>query len=107
MILSIIAYLALFLSLVTTICALKGDHNYYWLAAISIYIFSVLGAFSVGQVTVGLTFIFLILAIGYSLKWIKTKFHAILGLGIGVGVAYALVVFVDDAYLFFPLTFFT
>lgn len=105
MIFSLIAYLSLFLFLVTTIFAIKGDHKYYWFAAIFIYIFSMLGAFSVGLMTVGLTFILLTLAIGYSFQWIKTKRHALIGLGIGIVIAYILVVYVDDAYLFFPLTF--
>lgn len=106
MLYSLLAYLSLFLFLVTTIFAIKGDHKYYWFAALFVYIFSFLSGFSVGQLTIGLTFIFLILAIGYSFKWIKTKFHALLSTGIGLVIAYLAVVYVDDAYLFFPLRFF-
>ncbi|MFS0864005.1 hypothetical protein [Fredinandcohnia sp. 179-A 10B2 NHS] len=103
---SLLAYLSLFLFLVTTVFAIKGAHKYYWFAALFIYIFSFLSGFSVGQLTIGLTFIFLVLAIGYSFKWIKTRIQVLLSTGIGFVLAYVAVVYVDDAYLFFPFRFF-
>ncbi|WP_010676566.1 hypothetical protein [Bacillus timonensis] len=102
MVYSLIAILSLFLFFITVIFAIKGDHRYYWVAAISIYVFSFVGGFSVGQLTVGIVVICLTLAIGYTFKWIRTKTQSLLALGIGVITAYIMVVYIDDAYLFYP-----
>jgi hypothetical protein len=106
MIFSLLAFLSFISFFVTLILAIKGKHNYYWGAALSSYIFSFLAGFSVGQLTVGLPFICIVLAVGYSLKWIRTKVQALLFLGIGILIAYVLVMYVDDAYLFYPFWFF-
>ncbi|WP_449537583.1 hypothetical protein [Ferdinandcohnia sp. Marseille-Q9671] len=106
MIFSVLAFLSFILFFVTIALAIRGKHNYYWGAALSSYIFSFLAGFSIGQLTVGLPFICLILAIGYSFKWIRTKVQALLSLGIGILIAYVLVIYVDDAYLFYPFWFF-
>ncbi|QNG58310.1 hypothetical protein [Metabacillus idriensis] len=104
LIFSVIAFAALIISIVSTFFAIKGKHQLYWIAAIGIYIFSLIAGFSIGQITVGLTFVFLALAIGNSFNMIKNKlqFKACLGVGFLVGVL--MVAFVDDYWLFFPIT---
>ena len=106
MLFSILAFFTLFIFILTAVIAINGNHKYYWVAAVSIYIFSFFSGFSVGQVTVGLTFIMLTLAIGYSLKWIKTKVHTTIFVVIGFLIAYLLITFVDDGYIFYPFTLF-
>ncbi|WP_139822663.1 hypothetical protein [Tuberibacillus sp. Marseille-P3662] len=52
--LTIVAYSALCMTFITTIMAIKGYYYLYWIAAICIYIFSVIAGFSIGQLTIGL-----------------------------------------------------
>lgn len=104
--LTTIAYLALLMTLITTIMAIKGYYYLYWIAAISIYIFSAIAGFTIGQWTVGLTFVFVILAIGYSFGWIRSKLSCAIFVVIGILMGLFMVVFVDDYWLFYPLTFF-
>lgn len=70
---SIIAYSFLIISVLSFIFALKGRYKLYWVSTFGIYFFSFLAGFSIGQLTVGLTFIPLSLALGYSFNWIKSK----------------------------------
>lgn len=107
LIISIIAFLALIIFIVSTLAAIMGKYQLYWVSAIGIYIFSFLAGFSIGQITVGLTFIPLTLAIGHSLGWIKNKIHSGVFLCIGILIGYLMVFYVDDANLFFPFTFFS
>src|SRR5690625_7733168 len=72
-ILTILAYSLLFIAIISFVFAIMYHYHFYWLSALSIYIFSFLGGFSIGQITVGLTFIPLILAIGHSFQWIKSQ----------------------------------
>ncbi len=104
--LSIIAYSLLILTVITTIIAILGRHNMYWVAAVCIYVFSFLAGFSIGQLTVGLTFVFLTLAFGYTFGLVKGKFSASLTLVVGILIGAVLVVFVDDYWLFYPLSLF-
>ncbi|MEH7306641.1 hypothetical protein [Neobacillus drentensis] len=107
MIFSVIAFATLSISIVSTFFAIKGRHHLYWIAAIGIYIFSVITGFSIGQITVGFTFVFLALAIGNSFKLIKNKFHFSAFLGVGCLVGFLIVVFVDDYWIFLPLPLFS
>jgi hypothetical protein len=102
---SIIAFFALFVAVVSMVIATKGRYHFYWFAAIGIYIFSFLAGFSIGQLTVGLTFIPLILAIGYTFGWIKSKVNWIIFLCLGILIGLLMVIYVDDAWLFFPYRF--
>lgn len=70
---SVIAFSALILAIVSTFAAIKGKYQFYWISAIAIYVFSFLAGFSIGQITVGLTFIPLTLVIGHSFGWIKKQ----------------------------------
>jgi hypothetical protein len=101
---SLIAFSALFISIVSIIFAIKGKHQFYWISSLGIYIFSFLAGFSIGLVTVALTFIPLTLAIGYSFGWIKTKTHRIISLGFGILVGSLMVIYVGN-WLFYPLFF--
>jgi len=91
--------------MVTTVFAIRGNYPFYWISAISIYIFSFLAGFSIGQLTIGLTFIPLTLAIGHTFGWIKTRIHTVMFVSLGILVGVVMVLFVDDAWLFFPLWF--
>ena len=99
---SVIAFSALIVAIVSTFFAIKGKYRFYWIAAIGIYIFSFLAGFSIGQMTVGLTFIPLTLAICYSFGWIKNKIHSIIFLCIGILIGVLLIIYVGDL-LFYPL----
>jgi hypothetical protein len=105
LIFSVIAFLSLIVAIVSTFFAFKGKHQLYWISAIGIYIFSFLAGFSIGQMTVGLTFIPLTLAIGYSFGWIKNKINSIIFLCLGSLIGFLMVLYVDDAWLFFPFWF--
>jgi hypothetical protein len=104
---SVIAFAALILSIVSTLLAIKGKHQLYWIATIGIYIFSMIAGFSIGQITVGFTFVFLALAIGHTFNMIKNKLHFTTFLGVGFLVGFTMVAFIDDSWLFFPLTLFS
>ena len=104
---SVIAFSALIIAIVSAIAAIKGKYRFYWISAIAIYIFSFLAGFSIGQITVGLTFIPLLLAIGHSLGWIKNKKHSGIFVGIGINIGFLMVTYVDDAWLFFPFMLFS
>lgn len=99
---SLIAFSALIVSIVSTVFAIKGKYQLYWISAIGIYIFSFLAGFSIGQLTVGLSFIPLTLAIGYSLGWIKNKVHSIIFLCLGTLIGFLMVNYVGSL-LFYPL----
>lgn len=104
-IISIIAYSSLFFAIITAILAGMGKYWLYWLSALGINIFSFLAGFSIGQLTVGLTFVFLTLAIAYSTRMIKGRKSGALAVGIGLLIGIIMVLFVDDQWLFFPFLF--
>jgi sulfite exporter TauE/SafE len=89
------------------VLAAKGNRKLYWVAAVAAYIFSFIAGFSIGQLTIGLVFIPLLLAIGYTLNLIKNKIQAALFLLLGIATGVVMVLYVDDAWLFFPFRFFS
>ena len=99
---SVIAFSALFIAIVSMFFAIRDKYQYYWVSAVGIYSFSFLAGFSIGQMTVGLTFIPLTLAIGYSFGWIKNKMHSIIFLCLGVLIGFLMVIYVGNL-LFYPL----
>ncbi|MGP4040130.1 hypothetical protein ACTWP4_09580 [Gracilibacillus sp. D59] len=99
---TIVAYSSLIVALVSLILAVSGKRHFYWLSAVGIYIFSFIAGFSIGQLTVGLTFIPLLLAIAYTFSWIKTKVHILLFVSLGVTIGFIMVFFVDDKWVFLP-----
>jgi hypothetical protein len=100
--LTAIAYWSLIVSVVSAIFAIKGTPQLYWISALGIYIFSFLAGFTFGQFTVGLTFIYLSLAIGFSLRRIKGKADYSLFAGAGTIIGIIIVTFVDDYWTFLP-----
>ncbi|WP_339147166.1 MULTISPECIES: hypothetical protein [unclassified Sutcliffiella] len=101
---SVIAFSAFTISIATTILAAKGKPQFYWVAALGIYIFSVLAGFSIGQITIGFTFVLLALALGYTVNIIRSKIHFTTCLGLGIIVGFVAVVFIDDFWIFYPIS---
>jgi hypothetical protein len=99
--LTVIAYMSLLVSVMSFIFAIKVAYQLYWFSAIGIYIFSFLAGFTIGQFTVGLTFVFLGLAIGYSLGRIKGKADYFLFAGVGIITGFIMVVYVGS-WVFLP-----
>jgi hypothetical protein len=102
---TIIAFSSVFVAIFSIYFAIFGYHYLYWLAAIAIYVFSCLSAFSIGQKTVGLTFVLLALAIGGSLNFLNNMLQFMICFLVGLGIGVLMVLYVDDAWLFFPLRF--
>jgi len=103
---TVIAFTSLIIAVVAIVMAVRGKRNHYWTAAAAIYIFSFLAGFSIGQLTVGITFVLVVLALGYSLKLIKTHLQLFTFLFAGMATGILLVMFVDDYWLFYPFTVF-
>jgi len=82
--------------------AVKVSPQFYWVAALSNYVFSFLAGFSIGQFTVAITFIFLTLAVGYSLGRIQSKVQYSIYTGTGILFGIIMVTFVDDYWVFYP-----
>lgn len=71
-----VAYSFLGLGIITWIGAIKQDYKWYWLAAVCLYIFSFLGSFTIGILTLAFTFIFCMLALGHALNQINNPYHS-------------------------------
>ena len=99
---TVIAFTALIVAVVSIIIAIKGKYHFYWISAIGIYIFSFLAGFSIGQVTVGLTFIPLTLAVGFTFGRINNKVDSIFFLSSGILIGFLMVIYVGS-WLFYPL----
>lgn len=97
-----IAYSALIVAVASFVLALMGKHLFYWAAAAGIYVFSFIAGFSIGQLTVGLTFVPLTMAIGYTFGWIKNRAHRTAFLCFGALIGGFLVLYAGDL-LFYPL----
>ena len=81
--------------------AIKVNHQFYWPVALLIYIFSYLTSYLIGMFTVGLTFVALSLAVGYTFGWIKNRSSFISFLSLGAVGGFLMVYYVRD-YLFYP-----
>lgn len=97
-----IAYGTLFISIVSFIFGCYRNQHFHWLAACAMYIFSFLGGFSIGQLTVGLTFIPLTLAIGHLFHLNHTTKQRIILIVSGVVIGIVVVLFVRSV-IFYPL----
>jgi hypothetical protein len=102
---TLIAFSALIVSIVSTFFAIKGKHQLYWIGAIGIYIFSLIAGFTIGQITVGLTFVLLALAIGYSFNLVKNKLNLTTCVGLGFLFGVLMVFYADHYWLFYPIKF--
>jgi hypothetical protein len=103
---SVIALAAFLIAILSIRMAIKGNYKHYWIAALGCYIFSLIAGFSIGQVTVGLTFVLLTMAIGYTFQLIKNRSQLITFVSFGFWVGILMVVLVDDYWIFYPLTLF-
>lgn len=99
---AVVAFLSLIVAILSLILAILGKRHFYWVSALGIYVFSFIAGFSIGQLTVGLTFIPLALAIGYSLGWINWKSDYLLTVGVGILIGVISVMVIDDYYIFSP-----
>ncbi|WP_088006975.1 hypothetical protein [Indiicoccus explosivorum] len=103
--LTLIAVASLMVSFIATIVAVStGNPKPYWLAVGSLYIFSMLAGFSYGQLTIAFVLILFLLAIGSSIKPIKNGLQFAAWFGAGILVSFFAVSYVDDRWLFFPMT---
>jgi hypothetical protein len=96
-----IAYGSLLVCVMSVIFAIKGAHQLYWISAVGIYVFSFIAGFTIGQITISFTFVFLSLAIGYALGRIKGKAHYVLFAGVGIITGFLMIVFVGS-WVFLP-----
>ncbi|MGN8647281.1 hypothetical protein [Gracilibacillus sp. HCP3S3_G5_2] len=99
---TVIAYSSLIIAFVSVMLAIKGMRHYYWLAAFGCYLFSFLAGFSIGRLTVGLTFIPLALAIGYTFNWIQNNVHCFLFVCSGITIGLSIVLYVEMKWVFLP-----
>ncbi|WP_164669848.1 hypothetical protein [Virgibacillus doumboii] len=106
--LTYVFYTLVSVTLISVAFAIKGDHQarLYWIAALTSYVLSFLGGFSVGQITVGFTFVFVMLAIAHSFNWVKNGLYYAGFLMLGLVIGGIMVFFVDDYWLFFPFAIF-
>jgi hypothetical protein len=98
---TVFAFVSLLVSVISVIFAIRGTYQLYWISAAGIYIFSFLTGFSIGQFTVALTFIYLSLAVGYSLGRIRGKAGYSLFAGIGTITGFLIVAYVGS-WVFLP-----
>ena len=91
------------LVILSVILAIARSPRWYWLAALLAWAVSFLGGFSIGLYTLVLAVVFLLLALAYQLKLIKTPLHVILTILLGAAVWAVLVLTVDDGWLFLPM----
>lgn len=91
-----IMFFTLIIAIFSTYYALKGNYGLYWISTIAIYFFSLLMSFTIGMFTVGLAFVTLSLAIGYSFGWIKSRVGLVLFIASGIFVGFVMVYLVRD-----------
>lgn len=97
-----IAYGLLILSIISFFIGFKGKYYYYWVSAFTMYLFSFLGGFSIGQFTVGFVFFPLTLAIAHLVGCIQHRQSRILFLLIGFIIGLFVVIFAR-AIVLYPL----
>ena len=85
--------------------SLKGGKKYYWAGSVAMYFFSFITGFSIGLLTLSISFILLALALAHSMKWIKGFLHSLVTASIALIAWGGSVYFIDDYWLFLPITF--
>lgn len=83
----------------------ENQARWYFVAALSTYIFSVLASFSIGIYTLSIAFILFAIAVSHLLKF-KKRWQLIIAGLLGFGIWLLLVRNVDDYWLFFPISLF-
>jgi hypothetical protein len=95
--------LSFFATIVAIGLAVSVSRRFLWLAALSSWLLSFLGSFSIGLYTLVITFVTLALAIGFTTGWIRGYIGELLAAASGI-VSWACAVrWIDDYWLFFPL----
>lgn len=102
MILTWIAYGSLLISIGSFFIAYSRHEHFYWLAAIGMYLFSFLAGFSIGTLTVGLTFIPLTLAFTHLFGIGNNRKEHVVSILIGTLIGLLVVLFVRQL-IFYPL----
>jgi len=104
---TLVAVASLIISIISSIAAFTtGSPKLYWLATLSIYVFSMLSGFSIGKITVGFAFVLLLLAIGSSINALTNRIQFLYWLSAGLIIGLLMIFYVDDMYLFFPMRLF-
>lgn len=93
--------LALF-TVVATGLGAYGKPKWYWWAALSSYVCSFLGSFSIGLYLLSFTFALVLLALGHSFRLIHAWWHSACAVALGLGLWWLAVTLIDDYWLFFP-----
>lgn len=100
--LSVLYQFCLLLGLITACVGALGSKKWFWLSGLLFYILSFLGSFSIGGLTLSLTFVLWALALGYSLKLIKKPAHILLAILTGIALWALMVTTLDDAWWYLP-----
>lgn len=103
---SILFYLFLAITIISVILAIKKDPKYYWVGALTSYIFSFLGSWSIGIYTLSITFVLLALALAHKMGRIKNNFSSLIVIFIALLIWLLSITFIDDYWLFFPFHFY-
>jgi len=102
LIFSILFYLSVGITFFLILLSIKKHPKYYWLGALTSYIFSFLGSWSIGLYTLSITFVLLALAFSHKMGWIKSIFHSLVVIVISLLIWFLSITFIDDYWLFFP-----
>ncbi|MEW6181758.1 MAG: hypothetical protein AB1500_01085 [Bacillota bacterium] len=100
---TVLAYSFLGLGIAAWAAAIIKDHRWYWLAALCLYVFSCLGGFSIGLITLVFPFVFILIALGHALGRISNIRHSAIAGVIGAGLWLISFQTIDDYWLFFPV----
>lgn len=104
-IVTLLVVVSLIVSVVSTIVALStGKPKAYWFAVGSLYLFSMLSGFSIGQLTIAFVLVLLLLAIGSTARLMKNAMQFTAWLGAGILFSIVMMSYVDDRWLFFPMS---
>ncbi|MEW6173894.1 MAG: hypothetical protein AB1510_12675 [Bacillota bacterium] len=100
---SALAYSFLGFGIAAWTAGIIQDHRWYWPAALCLYVFSFLGGFSIGLLTLVFPFILVSIALGHALGRIKKSSHSLIAGTIGAGLWLISFRTIDDYWLFFPI----
>ncbi|AQS59109.1 hypothetical protein [Desulforamulus ferrireducens] len=102
---SILFYFLAGLTILAIILGITVDAKYYWIGALTSYLCSILGSWSIGIYILNITFALLALAFAHKMGWIKNPWHSILVIVISTLIWVFSILTIDDAWLFFPARF--
>lgn len=97
-----IAFVMLILTAVFLVAAVQHHPGWYWAAGTMIYVFSFLGSFSIGLLTLSLTFCCFALAIAHQFRWIAQWKDRLITIVSALAAWLICIRYIDDQWLFFP-----